>query len=220
MHLNVRGWLDAGRHAHRRPPDTVETNDFFANQVMNVGPPLGRHRFVAAVANSRQVVNERVVPNVKDVLFIPRHGNAPAQRAASNRDITQAALDKGHGFVALGIGRGGFGVLAVPLEEAILEGRKPEEPVLLFHLHDGSSVHGTVAIGQSLFGEVVLAGNAVETAVVVLVDVAVVVDRGQKLLHRFVVTGLGRADEVVVGDIEVVPRSAETGRGLVGPGLG
>ena len=101
-----------------------------------------------------------------------------------------------------------------------MEGRESEEPVLLFHLHHGTAVHRTVAIGQGLFGEVVLTRDAVEAAVVVLVDVAVVVDRRQKLLHRFVVTGLSRPDEVVVGDVEVVPRCAEAGRGLVGPRLG
>ena len=40
-------------------------------------------------------------------------------------------------------------------------------------------------------------------------DVAGVVDPLQELLHRFVVARLGRADEVVVGDVERVPLVAE-----------
>src|SRR5690606_15290898 len=64
------------------------------------------------------------------------------------------------------------------------------------------------------------AGHAVEALVGAELDVAVVVDALQELLHRPVVARLAGADEVVVGDGELRPRVAEPLGGDVGPLLG
>ena len=101
------------------------------------------------------------------------------------------------------------GCCGVVLDQPVLEGAEAEEPVLLFHLDEVAAVDRTVALDAGLDRVVVLAAHAVEALVDVLVDVAVVVDRGEELLHALVVARFGRADEVVVLDVEGGPGLAE-----------
>ena len=175
---------------------------------------------VTSVSDRGDVVDQRVVPDVEDVLLVPGDGYPPAQRRARDRDVPQAPLDEPERLVPLARRSHGVGSGVVPLEQAILERAELEEIVLLFHLDHRSSVHGTVAVDELLLGVVVLAGHAVEPAVGAELDVAVVVDRLEEASYGEVVTRLGGANEVVVGDVQVCPGGDEPLSGGVGPGLG
>ena len=74
-----------------------------------------------------------------------------------------------------------------------------------------------LAVDQLVLGVVVLARHAVEARVGAELDEPVVVDALQELLDHLVVPRLGGADEVVVGDVEPVPRLHEARRGAVRP---
>ena len=107
-------------------------------------------------------------------------------------------------------------MLGVVREQPVGEPRELEEVVLLDDVLDRAQVNRAVPVVDELvLGVVRLARNAVEALVGTELDVARVVDLLQKALHRLVVTGLGRADEVVVGDVEPVPRVAEVPGRLV-----
>ena len=108
-----------------------------------------------------------------------------------------------------------LGMLGVVREQPVLVARQLEEVVLLGDVLDRPAVDRAVAVDELVLGVVRLARDAVEAFVGAELDVARVVDRLQELLHRLVVARLGRADEVVVGDVERVPRVAEAPRGLV-----
>ena len=55
--------LDPGGHEHRRPQGAVKARDVLADKV-NVGrPPFGEFRFIAAVADSREVGEQGVEPD-------------------------------------------------------------------------------------------------------------------------------------------------------------
>ena len=82
---------------------------------------------------------------------------------------------------------------------------------------DGAVDRAALAVVELVLLVVELAAHAVEALVGVELDVAVVVDPLEELLHRPLVAGLGGADEVVVGDVEVVPRGAEQRAVAVGP---
>ena len=178
--MDVVHRLQAGGHAHRRPPDAVKTDDLLADQVIRVRPPGGHLVVVAAVANRREVVDQGVVPDVEDVALVPGHRHAPGDRGAGDGDVPQPALDEGVRLVALRLGRDESRVGVVELEEALFEGAQAKEPVLLFHLGESAVVDGTVALVARLQGVVVLAAHAVETLVDVLVDVAVLVDHARE----------------------------------------
>ena len=40
MDLHVARWVNAGRHAHRRPPHAVKADDFLADEVIAFDPHL------------------------------------------------------------------------------------------------------------------------------------------------------------------------------------
>ena len=76
---------------------------------------------------------------------------------------------------------------------------------------------GHVAVDELVLGVVRLAGDAVEALVGVELDVAVVVDPLEELLHRPLVAGLGGADEVVLVMSSSGPSAAEPRARAVGP---
>ena len=216
MDVDLRGRGQAGRQQHRRPVHAVEPEDVLADDV-GARPPRPEAGLVGAVADRRDVVGEGVEPDVGDVALVPGQRDAPGDRRATDREVLQAAPDEAEGLVALGLGPYEVGVLFVPVEQRLLVLREPEEVVLLADQLDRSAVDGAVAVDQLALGVVGLARDAVEAFVGAEVDVAGVVAGLQQLVHGPVVAGLGRADEVVVGDVEQLPGVAEALDGLVGP---
>ncbi len=161
---------------------------------------------ILAVADGGDVVDQGVVPDVHDVLVVPGHGYAPVDRGPRDRDVLQAALYDPERLVAPGLGEDRLGVLPVPLEEGLLETGELEEPVLLGEpLHRALVHRAELALEQVALGVVGLARHAVPALVQAFVHVAVVVDRLHEPLHARDVAGLGRADEVVVADLEGGP---------------
>jgi hypothetical protein len=72
---------------------------------------------------------------------------------------------------------------------------------------------------QILLGVVGLAADAVEALVVAEVEIAVLLDLRPELDHASLVAGVGGADEVVRGAVELGPGAAELLGDLVGVGL-
>ena len=115
-------------------------------------------------------------------------------------------------------------MLGVPIEEPVLEARQSEEVVLLFEvLHgaavDRAAVGNTVDRDQFVVGVVLLARHAVLPGEGVELDVAGVVAPLQDLFDRLVVARFGGADEVVVRNVEPLPRGGELRSDLVGERL-
>ena len=172
---------------------------------------LDQAQMVAAEPDRRDVVHERVVPDVEDVSRIPGDGYAPVDRGPRDRDVLQPALQDPERLVAAGLGVDRARVLVVPLEELVGEAAQREEPVVLGEPFDGRLMHrAPLALEQVVLGVVRLATDAVPTLVLTLVEVAVVEDGLHEPLDRAVMTLLGRADEVVVRELECLPGLHET----------
>ncbi len=217
MHGDVGGRLEPGGQQHRRPVHAVEPQDVLADDVV-AGPPGGEAVGVGAVAHGGQVVDQGVEPDVGDVRRVPRDRDAPGDRAAADREVLEPAPDEPQGLVALGLGPDEAGVGVVPVEQRLLEPRELEEVVVLLHVLDRPVVDGAQRAVDQLVDRVVgLARHAVQALVRPELDVAVVVDPLQDLLHRGVVAGLAGADEVVVRDVEQLPGVAEALGRAVGP---
>ena len=105
----------------------------------------------------------------------------------------------------------------VVVEEWLFERAQPEEVIVLLHLDHGAPVDGALAVDELVGGVVVLTRDAVQARVFTQLDEAVVVDPLEELLHHGVVPRFGRADEVVVADVEPLPCLDEARRGPVGP---
>jgi len=78
-------------------------------------------------------------------------------------------------------------------------------------------VDGAHAVFEVVLGVVGLAAHAVQALVGLQGDVAVVVAGLQQLLDRVVMARFAGADEIVVGDVELLPRFLEAHHSAIGP---
>ena len=118
---------DPGGHQEGRPVDRVEAQDILAHHVQ-VRRPEGGERLTVfiGIADGRDVVCERVQPDVHDVVRIVRHRHAPAEGGAADREVAQARFHEGDDLVAPAFGQDEAGRF-VKLEQPFAPGRQPEE---------------------------------------------------------------------------------------------
>ena len=83
-------------------------------------------------------------------------------------------------------------------------------------MFNGLFVNRAVALDQIVFGEVRLARYAIEAAVLIELNVTVVVTGLQKLLHAGAVAWFGGANEIVVADVEFLPRISKKWSNRIG----
>jgi hypothetical protein len=140
--------LDAGAHQERRPVDAVEARDVLADDVEVGRPPVA----VALVgeADGRQVVRERVEPDVDGVRLVARPGDAPRQARARHGDVLQPALEDAPDLVAPALRLDELGALLQQLEQPVLVARQPEEPVLLLRPRSRASGASGSAAGPAV----------------------------------------------------------------------
>ncbi len=189
----------------------MEAQDVLADQVHRGRPQLGEALRVGAVAGRGDVVLQRVHPHVQDVLVVPGQRDAPVEGGAGDGEVLQALLDEAQHLVAGRLGGDEAGVLGVELQQLRAVRGEAEEVVLLLQPLDRLLVDRAelLALGgtvEQLGGELVLlAADAVRAGVAALVDLALVEQVLDELLHPGGVPLLGGADEVVVGDLQVLP---------------
>ena len=147
------------------------------------------------------------------------------QSKARARDgqVVQTTLDEGAHLVHAEVRLDEVGVLVIELEEPVLERGELEEVALLLHaLERAVAVGAEVGTGRAVLlvalldlglGEVGLVGHAVPAVVAALVKVAGLLHALPEVLHGLVLARLGGADEVVVGNLELLPELLEV-RGL------
>ena len=182
------------------------SDDVLADQVMG-RPPLGESVGVAAVSDRCEVVGQGVEPDIGDVLVVPRKRDPPRDAGATDGEVAQAAADQAEGFVAPELRHDRAGMSGIPIQQSILEAAESEEVVLLLDVFHGQVVDATQVAGVELVvGVVLLAGDAVLALVEVELDVAGVVAPLQQLGDADLVALLRRADEIVVGDVQLLPR--------------
>ena len=198
------GQLDVRGHQERRPEDGVELEDVLRHHVDRRRPErVGQVLALARERQRRVVVEERVEPDVEDVALVPRHGHAPGDPRAGQGDVVQALLDERERLVVAVARQDPVGALLEQPLERLLEGREPEEPVLLLLALELDQVdRALVALDQLGVRLEVGAARAVVALVGPLVDVAGVIDALQHLLDLRAVPRIGGADEEVVRRVD------------------
>jgi hypothetical protein len=181
----------------------VEAEDVLADQVVDVGPePLPQVLPFTRVRERAQVVDERVYPDIGDLLLVPGDRHAPRLPSTADAEILKAPLDEAARLVVPEPRQDELRPLVVKREQSILIGREPEEVVLLLDVLRRDPVLRAEAVDEIGLALELLAADAVQPCVDVLIDVAVVVDALQKLLDEALVTLVGRPDEEVVLSID------------------
>jgi len=199
----------------------VRLDDVLGDKVLAGGPVLAEVLAVR-VADARDVVDERVEPDIGDVVLVPGDLDAPGQARLGPRDaeVLEGLLQEGEHFVLVSLGPDEVGVVVDVPDEPLLVLAHPEEVVALLAKLGDRLVVGALAVDELRLGVEAFAAHAVVAAVLAEVDVASVVDLPENVLHRSDVVGVGRPDEVVVGDGQLGPEGPELAADSVGEGLG
>ena len=101
------------RHEHNRPVNGVEAHNVLADDV-RVGRPVLfvlLRASVGVVADTGDIVRERINPNIHNVFGIEVNGNSPLKARARYAEILKSGLDKvveHFLFAALGVNKVGI----------------------------------------------------------------------------------------------------------------
>ena len=196
--------LDLRRHQEGGPVDRMELEDVLGEDVKGRPELLGHVLALDRVAERRVVVEQGVEPDVDHLVRVPGHRHPPLQRRPGQRDVLQSLPDEGERLVAPEVGNDEIGTLGVEPLEVALERGQLEEPVVLLLADQGDLVDRAGVIRADLrLGLEVRAAWAVPALVDALVDVPVVVDALDDLLHPLHVALVGGPDEEVVGRVDL-----------------
>jgi hypothetical protein len=199
VHEELLRRVVAGGEQERGPVDAVEAEDVLPEQMPDLGPEA-LEVLAGRVAEGAPVVDERVGPDVGDLLRIPRDRHAPGLRRPADREVAEAAPDEAARLVGAEPRQDEVGARVVERQQPLLVGREAEEPVPLLEPRGLDAVVGALPVDELLGALERLAAVAVEAGVHVLVDVvpAVVPDPQQEVLDEALVPLIARADEEVV----------------------
>src|SRR5262249_3075087 len=146
-----------------------------------------------SVSEHREVVRQRVEPDVHDVFRIVGNGNAPLKRRPADAEILQAALDEGSDLFEASLRLEKIRMLRVEIEERLLILRQAEVIALFLQALDLAAAGRTSAVDQLRFWNEDLIDRAVPAFVIALVKVSIPCDLPPDLLGRTNVPRLRRA---------------------------
>src|ERR1700675_4864732 len=186
----------------------MEPEDILADDVDAVGgvdpvaPEAGR---LASVAKGRDVVRQRIKPDVDDLVGITRDRDPPASRASlrsREAEVRQAARDERLNFMVTRLRDHAQRPRREQLGELIRIAGEPEEVVLLFN-DFGLDLVFAAAPADPLIGRIeALTAETVEAAVGSLVDVAGRnAGRPEPLCPVAVTPVRGRPNEIILAEV-------------------
>ena len=216
MHGQAAEGLDARRLEHGRPVDGVGLENVFADQVLGAAPVVAPVR-IMIVADGREIIEQRVEPNVGDKVAVEGNLDAPFEPTSrpGNAQVFERLAQEAQHFVAITFGPDEIGMRGDVVQQPVLILAHAEEVVLLLHEFGSGLMIGTLAVHQFLLGQKALAAGAIVPAVLADVDFAAVVDTLQNFLYESHVVGIGGTDEAVGRHVEPRPQAAETAADLV-----
>ena len=219
MAEHLLGQLHTRAHQEGGPVDRVEPHDVLADQVQ-VGGPVFPVRAFFRVAEPADVVGQRVDPNVHHVVFGTGHLHAPVEAGAADGKIAQTAFDEAHHLVSAAVGLDEVWLAAVQVQQLVLILRQAEEPAFLHRPFDRSALRRQLlpplACHKLLLVVEGLVAHRIPTLIPVQIEVAIGFHLAPQRLARRMVTGFGRSDEAIVGDVQQVEQIAEIAAHLIG----
>ena len=90
----------------------MEADDILADQV-DVGRPIALEQLSAiGIADTGQIIGQRVEPDVHDMVRAARNLHPPVEAGARDRQVAEAALDEAQHLVAAAVGLNECGLAA------------------------------------------------------------------------------------------------------------
>ena len=118
---------DARRHQERWPVHRVEANDVLADDVQIGRPETPIPVGLIGEADARDVIGERIDPDVHHVIGGVRYLHAPVESGARDREVLQAAFDEAHHLIAACVRADEIGLALIERQKLVLIGRQPEK---------------------------------------------------------------------------------------------
>mmetsp|Transcript_19789 Transcript_19789/g.31058 ORF Transcript_19789/g.31058 Transcript_19789/m.31058 type:complete len:345 (-) Transcript_19789:242-1276(-) len=215
MAVNSCGQGHVGGHEHARPDDGVEPDNVLADDVAGGGPEGGGPGRGVQPADAREVVRQRVEPDVHDVFLVEAlgHAHAPLEGGAADAQVPQRLLrvpEAVQDVVAVHLGPDELGVRLDVGDQPLLVVGQAEEVGLLAHALQGEAVLVLEArrLGLHVRHEGLLL-HVVPALVLPQVDVPRLGALAPELAAHLLVGGVGGADVVVVRDLQALVQCLE-----------
>jgi len=170
-----------------------------------------------------EIVDQRVEPDITDIVRVEGKLDAPGEAALGSRDteVVEPAAFAQHcqDFVAVAVGPNPVGVLFELLAKRLEVTAHLEEVVGFGAFFRRTLMVLAQAVDHIAVGQKAFAADAVEPLVLAKVDVALRMDDFQEVLDRANVIRIRGANEAVVGDAQFFPSTAEDSGHAVGKGV-
>ena len=217
MTEHLLGQRQPQRVEHNRPDNGMEADNFLADQMDIRRPVLLEQRvIVRAVAQRGNVVAQRVNPDVHRVLLVERDRDAPLDGRAADAQVFQPRTEEvvQHLVGAAG-GLDEVRMLLDVLNQPFGVLLQSEEVGFFTRLFHRAAAVRAAAVFELQFRPEGFAGRAVPSLVFRLVDVALIVQLFENLLHALDVAVIGRADEIAVINVHQLPQILDARDNLV-----
>ena len=196
-------------HQENGPVDGVESDDILANQMKVSGPVLLKLVCTAAVTiitNTGDIVGQGIQPYIGHMLRVKINGDAPAEGGPGHAQILKSRKKEVvHHLILPGYGLDELRMLIDILDQPGSVLAHAEEIRLLLGWFYLASAVRTLAVHQLGLGEKGLAGSAVQSLVISLIDITLVVKLLENLLHLGLMVLVRGADKLIIGSVHQIP---------------
>ena len=198
-------------HQENGPVDGMEADDILTDQMQIRRPFLLKQvagLSVALVADTGDIVGQRVQPYVYYVLRVEIHRDTPFEGGTRYAEILQTRKQEVvHHLILSGNRLDEFRMLVDVVNQTVSVFAHTEEiSLFLSRLHLAAAVR-TLAVHQLGLGPEGLAGSTVHTLVSTLVDIALVIQLLENLLYLLLVVIICGTDKFIIGSVHQIPDS-------------
>ena len=206
MTINLLWQWQIKRHQNTWPNDGMEPDNFLSYQ-MNIGrPELIEFFLIIQKANWRQIVGQGIKPYINNMLLINRHRNAPIKGSTGNTQVIQPLLDEVYHFIATRYRLNEVRVILNVFQNTVsIFGHLEEISFFSNFLYRTTTIRTTTILIQLQLCPETFTRRAIKSLIGPLVNIPLVINPAENLLHYLLMTLLGGTEKIVIGNIQHIP---------------
>ena len=187
----------------------MEADDILPDQV-EVGGPISFIQLpvtaVTVIAQTGDVIGQCVQPHIGHMLRIEIYRDPPLEGGAGYAEVLEPGEEEiVHHLIFPGYGLDKVRVAVDMLDQPVGVLAHTEEVGLLLSRLDRASTVGTLAVHQLGLREKGFAGSTVQPFIIAFIDIALIVQLLEDLLHLGLMVCVRGADELIIGGVHQIP---------------